>query len=1008
MSTYVRFIGIDRHSHPLVRDLSGARRDAEALFALFADSVPGIDIARITDDQATVAGARRMLNESLGCAGPDDTVIVGFSGHGTRDHRLVTHDTDPTRLTDTTIPMAELADAFKSSRAKAVLCILDCCFSGGATARVLQDTPLARDPFLIPGGLLGKGRMLVTASHLDEPAYEHPTRRHGLLTDSLIRVLIELSEPTGIGAVMDQVLGRVRAEAAALGVQQTPLVSGVIEGGLSIPPLRAGVLYRAAFPEVGAVRVSAGISDLAAFGISTSILGTLSARFPNGLNALQQSAINDSRVLDGASLLVIAPTSAGKTFIGELAALRAVTEGRRGVFLLPYRALVDEKYEDFRALYGGALGLRVIRCTGDYSDQVGAFLNAKYDLALLTFESFLGLTLADEVALERIGLVVLDEAQFIADPERGITVELILTRLRAAARRGVAPQLLALSATIGQRNGFDDWLGLATLETTERPVPLEIGVMDRSGTYDYVAPNGDRGTRQLLSRFEITQRREKPSAQDVLVPLVRSMIAANPVDETVLIFRNTRGSTEGCANYLADELDLPPANETIAALPPDDPSTSSSELRRALRGGAAFHSADLSREERSVIERAFRDTASGVRILVATMTVAAGVNTPATTVVIVEHSFPWENRQYTVGDVRNMAGRAGRLGIRATGRAILFAETPIQRRHLFEHYVLGKLEPVISSFRSSELGTWVIRLLAQARQGVLAADVVTLLANTFGGYLAAKRSPQWSGEASRQIGAFMQRLSTLGLLEHEDGKVRLSLLGHACGRSSLAFETCLQLVETLRAAGTQALAAVELMALVQGLPEMDATYTPMFRKGQRETVWIGELSRRFGSHVGRLLQRRAMDNTTYCARAKRACILADWIEGTALEEIEKRYTTNPYQGVLGPGDVRRIADLTRYHLRSAYEIAVIAIPAMAPDPETVDRLQRRLELGIPDAALGLSALPLRLARGEYLALARAGVRSAADYWRLELDVRQALLRADVLRRLDALRPVTTG
>ena len=113
------------------------------------------------------------------------------------------------------------------------------------------------------------------------------------------------------------------------------------------------------------LQVTPDLQDLAAYGISQPVIDLWSARFPNGLNDLQLAAVNDGRVLSGESLLVIAPTSAGKTFIGELAAIKATQRGQKAVFLLPYKALVNEKYDEFSELYGEKLGLRVARCSGD-------------------------------------------------------------------------------------------------------------------------------------------------------------------------------------------------------------------------------------------------------------------------------------------------------------------------------------------------------------------------------------------------------------------------------------------------------------------------------------------------------------------------------------------------------------------------------------------------------------------------------------------------------------------
>ena len=104
---------------------------------------------------------------------------------------------------------------------------------------------------------------------------------------------------------------------------------------------------------------------------------------------------------------------------------------------------------------------------------------------------FLNLSLSLPSLLGKIGLVVLDEAQFIADPGRGIGVELLLTNLLAARERGVEPQLVALSAVIGDVNSFDEWLGCDTLVTRERPVPLMEGVLDRARDVPVPGPHGE-------------------------------------------------------------------------------------------------------------------------------------------------------------------------------------------------------------------------------------------------------------------------------------------------------------------------------------------------------------------------------------------------------------------------------------------------------------------------------------------------------------------------------------
>src|SRR5262245_33737870 len=160
-------IGINKHSDPGIPELSGATKDATALWALFKDSVEGIADQRRLGDQATAASIRTALDSALGDAAGDDTVVVFFAGHGTPGHQLVPFDTDLSAVAGTTIPMQELADRLKATAARASLVILDCCFSGGAPARVLEGLPVARAAGPAVTDLGGNGRLVLAAARDD-------------------------------------------------------------------------------------------------------------------------------------------------------------------------------------------------------------------------------------------------------------------------------------------------------------------------------------------------------------------------------------------------------------------------------------------------------------------------------------------------------------------------------------------------------------------------------------------------------------------------------------------------------------------------------------------------------------------------------------------------------------------------------------------------------------------------------------------------------------------------
>ena len=119
----------------------------------------------------------------------------------------------------------------------------------------------------------------------------------------------------------------------------------------------AGPRYIAAFPDRAGARATQDIVSLAALGFPTGVIEAWAGAIP-GLNQLQLDAINEFGLLVGEHLVVVAPTSSGKTMIGELAALKGAVERKRALFRVR-QALVADKRRHFDAVYG-AFGLHTI------------------------------------------------------------------------------------------------------------------------------------------------------------------------------------------------------------------------------------------------------------------------------------------------------------------------------------------------------------------------------------------------------------------------------------------------------------------------------------------------------------------------------------------------------------------------------------------------------------------------------------------------------------------------
>ncbi len=824
----------------------------------------------------------------------------------------------------------------------------------------------------------GNGRVVLTASAADQPAMESARRGHGLMTFRLIEALrgapeVRHGDQVDLYQAIGYVTRHVEADAAQMGHQQTPTMRGRLDGAPLWPALTPGPLYAERFPERVRRPATADLESLGAFGISPAIRASWAGSIAT-LNGLQLAAINEYGVLDGENLVVTAPTSSGKTMIGELAALQKTHTRQRAIFLLPMKALVNDKFDQFTRMYG-PVGIHTIRATGEHSDQIPELLRGQFDVALLTYEEFTVLALGNPHLLDLAATVVVDEAQMLADSSRGSNLEFLLTLLNSRRGHTGYPQVITLSAVVGDIGGLDRWLGGRHLHWEHRPVPLLEGVIDDAGSYRF---RDGASTEHVTPGF--IQPLHVQGSRRLLIPLVRRLLGEG---KKIVVFRESRRQSVACSVYLSQSLGLP-SYAPVTALNLDEPSASSVTLRQVLQGGVAFHNSDLSRDERRIIEEAFRDPGSGLRVIVATPTLAMGVNTPAAAVAIVGLTHPGPvPTPYSVAEYKNMAGRAGRLGFTDRGESYLIPSSGLDPSRGWDQYVNGQLETLQSQLvADGDPRTIMLRVLASypaAATGVVTEDdVISFLDASLAAFQAREGGrSQWDKDRLR---ASFHQLSAASLIVGEDGGFHLTELGRFTGESGVHVDSIIRLVHGLRGSAGQ-LNSVGLVAAAQLTNELNDVYLPVNTSAKNTEMprWPRLLADQgVPKSLLQAMQATSQDLKQATARAKRAAAAVMWISAVPMEQIETHLNQHLYNRSGLAGTVRNIADRTRDLLPAVAAVARSLNPEQPVD-QLAERTMLRLEFGLPADLVELAeSVTTQLSRQQWLQLRVAGLSTPAQ------------------------------
>ncbi len=669
-------------------------------------------------------------------------------------------------------------------------------------------------------------------------------------------------------------------------------------------------------------------AELAAFGIAASQVATLEAEFGRDLLPLQRRVLAETEMLSrGESVLISAPTAAGKTLPAELAALRAINAGRMALYLVPTRALAEQKAREFAARYGGC-GVTVACSTGDRRDDDEAILRGRRHLVVAVYEKAQALIARSPSMLDRCGAIVADEVQIIGDPQRGSCIDFLLTRWRAAC--APRPQLVALSAVLGNPGEIADWLGLRVVRSEQRPVPLREGVLNlRTGSFRWREVAGtNAGSEDLV-------------AEDS--PYLEALLAVAERAGPLIVFCPTRSS----ANRLAFDVAEPKRNagngaacRALSQLPAD---RSRERLEELLPRRVGLHTADMPPTHRALVEAAFEQ--GDIDVLVATPTLEQGVNLSAATVVqspmmIGRGSFGGDGALVPVSRARflNQGGRAGRSGD-GIGRTMVMAEDDAEAERAWRSAILPPPEDVRSPMAERALESHVAHLVCSG-----AATTTSLLTQWFMRTFGARSAKE---TMTRRLGESLEEGVRRELWRVDRGIVRLSALGEVVARTNLRADTAEEWSRLLSGCAEPSNRAACLLVVMLA-PEWDDMPMAMTREERRHAGWPLGLAERIGTRdeLARRLTERLRPAggppVSHHRAARRTLVMDEWLEGWSVGELEVRHE-------IATGRMTRIAAQAVWLALAAAEVAG-AVWATALSDRFADLAEELAELGRTPAA----------------------------------------------------------
>ena len=383
----------------------------------------------------------------------------------------------------------------------------------------------------------------------------------------------------------------------------------------------------------------------------------------------------------GYSVIVSAPTGAGKTAIAEHIIEECIRKNESVIYTAPIKALSNQKFRDFEGKYRDRIGI----LTGDVS------LNQDASVLIMTTEIFRNKILDDPERLRKYSWIIFDEVHYIDNPERGTVWEESLIFLPEHMN------ILCLSATIPNIEQFAGWIESIHKKTVKivveekRPVPLHFFYQYQNRVFDNIHDikrlRGHHPNKISSLIKYIKEKNGLPCIYFVFGRKRSELLASELYNQN---FLNDREHAEivGLYDSLCERFNLVHEKSAI-------------DMKPLIARGVAFHHAGMLPTLKEVIERLF--TSRLLRVIFTTETFALGINMPSRTVVFDELRKFYGSfvRALKTRDFYQMAGRAGRRGTDKEG--FVYSRINLHRIRYDEvkQVIYGTPENVRSQFNTS-------------------------------------------------------------------------------------------------------------------------------------------------------------------------------------------------------------------------------------------------------------------------------------------------------------------